>query len=116
MVFGQLLLLLVCLACYYSLNMMIFACKNEPKAISLPDLVNRVLGGYFKLLYSFSFIVFCLIISIAGILAFSKLFYYNFETYIWEFFDNVPENKRNVNYFSSFFVYLVGFFVYIIVA
>ena len=93
---------------------MIFACKNEPKAISLPDLVNRVLGGYFKLLYSFSFIIFCLIIAIAAILAFSKLFYYNFEEYIWEFFDDIPEKNRNVNYFSKYFVYIVGLCVYVI--
>lgn len=98
--FGSILLSLVCIACYYSLNMMIFACKNEPKAISLPDLVNRVLGSYLKLLYSMSFLFFCIIASIGGILAFSKLFYFNLETQIWNFFDNVPEEKRNVHFFS----------------
>ena len=78
-------------------------------------LMKKVGGKVMNIGFNFFSALFLFLMGISSILAASKTFYYNFEGVIWSIFTSIPLKNRTVEYFNFYFVWIIGFIVFLIV-
>ena len=91
-VFASMLVFIVGFLLLYSSKLIIHASRKNPECNSLPQLAEKLLGASWYYIYNGIFSIHLIIMGLAGFLAFSKTFYYNFENLIWKIFPVAKEH------------------------
>ena len=114
-IWGIVMILITGIAFYTSADFLIFALKQKPECNSLRDLHVAVLNRPSAIFYDTMFLLYVLLVVIATIASLSKMFYINFESYIWEVI-HVEEGHQTFDRFNSYFPFILAALLFGLVA
>ncbi len=81
----------------------------------MSDMVQYYLGRTHMILYNVMFSIFDVLMGLAGIMATSKTFFYNFDDFICKIFGMDIKDPEAVNRFTRVFIWFLGIIVFFIV-
>ena len=113
-VFALILIAIMSVAFYFSADFLINAYLKFPTCRSLGDLNRSLLSRPLCILYDALFIMYVLLVVIATVASISKMFYINFEDYIWSVI-KVDEENRTFEKFNSVFPFVLAALLFFLV-
>lgn len=114
------ILLVVSLAFILSSDILIYSLKKSQNAKSLNQLVEKILGTKFRIVFDLLFFIYLLLALISIILTVSKTFYLNFgrpimENYFHYVFKDEADFRLHFKDFNKYFSYIVGAIMFLLI-